>query len=285
MNTMRRSLPTPFAARLLAALSFSALLAACVGDLPDDFNNDGAGGETSGQTTTTGAGGNGTTTTTTTGGGGTGGQAQAGDFSINASAPAMAAELRSDTEIPVTLTTTDFTGTVDLSVDGLPAGVTAVFDPPSVNLSGADATATLRLTTTSDMTAGAFPLTINGTSGAVSKTANLNFAVDSVITITIPMNVAGLLNTTNSFGAYPTTIKAPTDIANNPVTVRFYNGDGVPRTIHAANDAQGFPHGVDIPAGQYEANVRNVIATGTFDFYMHGIAGGDTIQGRIVIAP
>lgn len=281
MNTMRRSLPTPFTARLLAALSFSALLAACVGDLPDDFNNDGAGGETTGQTTGTGSGGSGGAGTTTSSS--STGTMQAGDFSISASAPAMAAELRSDTEIPVTIATTDFTGAVELSVDGLPAGVTAVFDPPSVNLAGADATATLRLTTTSDMTAGAFPLVINGTSGAVSKTANINFQVDSVITITIPMGVAGLLNTTNSFGAYPTTIKAPTDIANNPVTVRFFNADGVPRTIHAANDAAGFPHGVDIPAGQFEANVRNVTATGTFDYYMHGITGGDTIQGRIVI--
>lgn len=285
MNTMRRSLSTPFAARLLAALSFSALLAACVGDLPDDFNNDGTGGDTSGPTTTTGGGGN--TTTTTTGGGGTGGQAQAGTFMVSASSPAMAAELRSDTTIPVTINTTDFTGTVDLSVTGLPADVTATFNPPSVTLDGAAATSTLTLTTRSDTVTGTLALTVTGTSGAATQTAAIDFDVAPVITVMIPQNVATLINTTNSFGAYPTMIKAPPNLsAANPLMVRFFNADNVPHQIHASNDAQGFPHSnVNIPAGAFDPLDRPVNAPGTYNFYMHDVAMGDTIDGQIVIAP
>lgn len=282
MNTMRRSLPTPFAARLLAALSFSALLAACVGDLPDDFNDDGTGGESSGQTTTTGAGGSSTTTTTT---GGTGGQAQAGTFTVSASSPAAAAELRSQTNIPVTINTTDFTGTVDLSVTGLPADVTAAFNPPSVTLDGAPGTSTLTLTTRSDTTTGTLALTITGTAGAASQTAAIDFDVAPVITVTIPQNVANLINTTNSFGDYPTMIKAPANLsAANPLMVRFFNADGVPHQIHASNDAQGFPHSnANIPAGGFDPLDRPVNSPGTYNFYMHDVAMGDTIDGQIVI--
>ena len=65
-----------------------------------------------------------------------------------------------------------FTGSVNLSISGLPSGVTAVFSPnPTTGGS------TITFTATSTATLGQYPVTITGTSGTQTATANITVSV------------------------------------------------------------------------------------------------------------
>ena len=67
-----------------------------------------------------------------------------------------------------------FSGAVTMSASGLPAGSTATFNPPAV--SGAGST-TLTVSTGLMTPLGNYPLTVTGTSGTTSHTANVNMMV------------------------------------------------------------------------------------------------------------
>ena len=65
-----------------------------------------------------------------------------------------------------------FTGSVNLAVSGLPSGVTASFSPnPTTGNS------TLTLTASSSTAIGQYPLTVTGTSGSLTATANISLGV------------------------------------------------------------------------------------------------------------
>src|SRR5262249_28796178 len=74
-----------------------------------------------------------------------------------------------------------FTGTVTLSVTGLPAGVTASFAPPSIG--GGAGSATLTVTTSGTTTPGAYSLTITGSSGSLSHSAPVTMIVQPPPTV------------------------------------------------------------------------------------------------------
>jgi hypothetical protein len=67
-----------------------------------------------------------------------------------------------------------FSASVGLSVSGLPAGVSAAFSPTSIPGSGST---TMTLTAANSTVAGVYPLTISGTSGALTHTANVSLTV------------------------------------------------------------------------------------------------------------
>jgi PKD repeat protein len=67
-----------------------------------------------------------------------------------------------------------FTGTVTLSVSGLPAGATPTFTPATVNGAGSS---TLTIATGATTAAGSYPLTITGTSGSQTRNASVTMTV------------------------------------------------------------------------------------------------------------
>jgi hypothetical protein len=67
-----------------------------------------------------------------------------------------------------------FNGSVDFTVTGVPAGATAAFTPSSV---AGGASTTLQISTSAATPAGSYPLVVRGTSGAVTRTANITLAV------------------------------------------------------------------------------------------------------------
>ena len=75
-----------------------------------------------------------------------------------------------------------FTGTVTLTVSGLPAGASAAFTPQTLTGTGASA---LAVSTSPTTPAGTYSLTIRGTSGPVSHTANVTLIVTPVGDFTI----------------------------------------------------------------------------------------------------
>ena len=74
-----------------------------------------------------------------------------------------------------------FTGTVAFSVTGLPAGAVGTFTPPSVTGSGSTS---LLIATTGPTPSGTYPLVISGTSGSITRTANVTLIVNGDFAIT-----------------------------------------------------------------------------------------------------
>lgn len=102
------------------------------------------------------------------------------DFSISVSPGSETVTAgNSTTYITSVAAQNGFTGTVALSVTGLPTGVTANFVPGSINTSGGS---TLTLKTASSTTAGNYPLTITGSSGSLMHSTNATLIVSSAAT-------------------------------------------------------------------------------------------------------
>ena len=97
------------------------------------------------------------------------------DFSIAASPASQTVTRGSSTTYNVTVGALNgFTGTVGLSVSGLPSRTTATFSPSSIAGSGSS---TLTITTTNRTTTGTRTLTITGTSGSLSHSTQVTLVV------------------------------------------------------------------------------------------------------------
>ena len=98
-------------------------------------------------------------------------------FSIAASPASGTILAGTNTSYTATVTgTSGFTDSVALNFSGLPAGVTASFSPASIVGSGSS---TLNVVTSATTAAGNYPLTITGTTGAITRTATVNLVVTS----------------------------------------------------------------------------------------------------------
>jgi len=89
----------------------------------------------------------------------------------------------------VTVTSTGgFSGTVNLTAAGLPAGASGAFSPSSVTLnSGSPSTATLNTTTATTTPAGTSSITITATSGKVSASVTASLTVNYKISSSFSM--------------------------------------------------------------------------------------------------
>ncbi len=100
------------------------------------------------------------------------------DFSISASPSSQTVTPGNGTSYTVTVGALNgYSGTVSFSVSGLPTGAGATFNPTSVTGSG---TSTMTVTTSSTTPAGSYPLTITGSDGTLTHTANVTLVVNSV---------------------------------------------------------------------------------------------------------
>ena len=100
-------------------------------------------------------------------------------YQLSATPSTAAIFIGGSTNVTLTMTTnSNFSGSVNFTVSGLPANTTATFNPASLSGSG---TSTLTITTTTGVPAGAYPLTINGNSSGVDNTADVAFTINSGI--------------------------------------------------------------------------------------------------------
>ncbi len=100
------------------------------------------------------------------------------DFTISATPSSQTITVGGSTTYTVNVGALNgFSGTVGLSVGGLPTGTTAGFSPTSLTGSG---TSTLTVTTSSSTPAGSPSLTITGTSGLLTHTATVTLVVNAV---------------------------------------------------------------------------------------------------------
>jgi Thaumatin family/Malectin domain len=110
------------------------------------------------------------------------------DFTISASPGSQSVPIGGSTTYTVATTAQNgFTGTVALSVSGLPSGATASFTPASINGAGSSS---LSVTTSGSTPAGTFALTITGASGSLSHSTKVTLAVGSPVT-SVQINSGG----------------------------------------------------------------------------------------------
>ncbi|MBZ5491264.1 MAG: hypothetical protein LAO76_10065 [Acidobacteriia bacterium] len=98
------------------------------------------------------------------------------DFSLTASSATQTVVVGNTANYTATVAALNgYTGTVSLSVSGLPAGASPVFTPPSVTGSGSSG---LAITTTAGTTpSGSYPLVITATDGVLTHSASVTLVV------------------------------------------------------------------------------------------------------------
>ncbi|HEY6122554.1 MAG TPA: PQQ-dependent sugar dehydrogenase [Pyrinomonadaceae bacterium] len=155
------------------------------------------------------------------------------DISISASPSSRAATPGGSAQYIVTVTPlAGFTGDVNLSASGLPAGAGAAFNPTTVDITDASAkTSTVTITTTGATPLGTYPVTITGANGGTMRSAQISLRVISPSSVDLSLtksaspnpaqvglNLSYRILVTNSGPAAATNVSV-TD--NLPATVGF----------------------------------------------------------------
>lgn len=245
----------------------------------------GAGGDSSSGDATTSA----STGATSASTGGVTPQQATFTVSLDTSSPQI--DLDDVLEMTVTLSPKGYVGSVNMAINNLGnGGITGKFSPKKVTLDGtSDVTVKLTLTTMSSTPPGNVAFSVSGTVATGARTAAATLTVKQAITIVIPKGVYGLGGTKDNpykmaFGDYPMNVVAAQDLSDqHPLTVRFYNDDDIAHEIHAANQAQGFPHDPGaIPAHSMDGLVRKINAKGLYDYYLHDQNAAATV-GRLAV--
>ncbi len=103
------------------------------------------------------------------------------DFTLSASPASQTVTQGGSTSYTATVTSVNgFSAATTLSVSGLPSGATASFAPnPVTPPAGGSAASTLSVSTSAGTPAGSYPLTLTGTSGALSHSTSVTLVVQA----------------------------------------------------------------------------------------------------------
>ena len=133
-----------------------------------------------------------------------------GDFAISATPASQTVQAGNATTYSTTITPSGgFTGTVNLSASGLPAGASASFAPSSI--AGGSGSSTLTVSTTTATAAGTYTVTITGTSGTLSHSTTVTLVLTTpppAPDFTISASPASLTVRRGTSGSYTVTIGA-----------------------------------------------------------------------------
>ncbi|MBX3226890.1 MAG: hypothetical protein KIT84_38265 [Labilithrix sp.] len=222
------------------------------------------------------------------------GQAAQG-FSLALDKDNPTVDLGKETTVNVTVTPKNgFNGTVNVVVEGLPAGVTAA---PASGAPGSPIAVKLTSTYGATVTpkAGAEALVFKGTSGSETATANANFKILPKIEVHIPVNAQALLNAGGTvyrdefgtaFGKSPTTMKTQAD---NPIVMTIFNDDSRARVIHFPGSLGHGDANKPIQPGAYELQgnsprVRSLKTGTNATGYFHGDTNGQAASFKLIVA-
>jgi cellulase/cellobiase CelA1 len=197
-----------------------------------------------------------------------------GSFTITTAGAASVEQGTAATSSITVGITGGFSGTIALTVSGLPTGVTATFSPTSVVGS---AGSTITFTASATAVAGTYPLVVTGTGGSTSETASLSLTVISAPNFTI--------------SASPTSISLPP--GTNPtdtITVAFVGGLTGSVSVSATGLPSGMsanfaPSSVNAPGGTIVANFNAQTSTpaGIYNVSIVGTNGTITHSTPITI--
>ena len=126
------------------------------------------------------------------------------DFAIATAPSSQSVAAGSGTSYTSTVTASGgFSGTVALSVSGLPAGATGAFNPASINVSGPS---TLTVTTSAATPVGSYTLTITGISGSLTHSATAILVVTAAPTFSLTVAPASQTVVQGSGTTYTSTV-------------------------------------------------------------------------------
>lgn len=132
--------------------------------------------------------------------------AQVPNFSVSASPSSQTVTAGNGTSYTATITPVNgFSGTVNLSVSGLPSGANGSFNPTSVSGSGSS---TLTVTTATSTTPGTYTLTITGISGNLTNSTTATLVVNAVPDFSIAASPSSQTVAPGSSTNYTATISA-----------------------------------------------------------------------------
>ena len=156
-------------------------------------------------------------------------------YSISLAPAALSIAQGANAPTTVTLTRTNFTAVVLLTLEGAPVGVTGAFAP----LVGTGTTSTLTITVGPAVAAGVYPLTVRGTSAglASAQSSTLNAIADQTATLTLTVTA---LPASYTLVLTPTTLSAAQ--GTSPAVAVTLTRTNVPGGI--ALNLEGAPTGV-----------------------------------------
>ncbi len=110
------------------------------------------------------------------------------DFTLSASPSSQTVTAGGGTTYTASVSPVNsFSGSVNFTVSGLPAGASGAFSPASVTGSGSS---TLSVSTSTSTVAGTYSLTITGTSGTLTHTAGVTLVVNAIVPVCVTAGAA-----------------------------------------------------------------------------------------------
>ncbi|HLZ52447.1 MAG TPA: protease pro-enzyme activation domain-containing protein, partial [Candidatus Acidoferrum sp.] len=152
-----------------------------------------------------------------------------------------------------------FTGTVSLSISGVPSGMTASFNP-----SNTASASSLTLTSSAAAAVGTFTITVSGSSGTITNQTNLNLTVNPTGTFTVSAS-PGSLSILQGASGTSTIAVTPQNGFNSNVSL---SASGLPGGVTAS-----FAPSNTTNSSTLTLSASTTAATGTFTLTITGTSG------------
>jgi len=166
-----------------------------------------------------------------------------------------------------------FSGTVTLSISGLPSGANPTFTP--VNVSGAG-TSQLKISTNAGTNPGNYPFTVTGTNGGTTRNTNASLIINDPADFTVSATPGQRTITQGASTTFGVTVNG-TNGFNGPVTLTM---TGLP-----PNTTQGFNPSTITPGQQSTLTLQTAANTPPNDYpiTIRGTNGGRTRTTQVVL--
>lgn len=182
------------------------------------------------------------------------------DFSLSGSPAGQTVTAGAGTSYTVTITPSGgFTGSVSLSVSGLPSGATGSFTP-----NPATSSSTLNITTSSSTPAGTSTVTITGTSGSLTHTTTVSLTVNVPPDFSLAATPASQTVTAGTGASYTVNI-TPSGGFSGSVTL---NASGFPTGVTV-----GFSPNPATSSSSMTVTTASSTAAGTYTLTITGTSG------------
>ncbi len=196
------------------------------------------------------------------------------DFSIGVTPTSLSVPQGGTTSYTVTLTSLNqFSSPVSLTVTGLPDGATSQFATNPLTPSGECA---LRIDTSPTTPFGTYPLTVTGTGGEKSHSADVTLVVTAGADFTIDADPPSRTVSQGGDATYTISLKAKNGF-ESPVDLSVEN---LPQGATAAFDPNP-----KVPTGESKMTVStsDTTPTGTYSVTVKGIGGGKTQSCQVTL--
>ena len=195
------------------------------------------------------------------------------DYSLSVSPASASVVQGAGTNYTVTITPSGgFTGSVTLSVSGLPAGAAGTFSP-----NPATTTSTLGVTTSSTTPTGSYPLTITGVSGTLTHTTSATLVVTAapVPDFSLSATPASQTVTQGTAGSYTVNVTRTGGFTGNVTLSMTSSPAGLTGTF-TPNPNTGASSSLSVPTS-------TSTATGTYTITITGVNGSLTHSTAVTL--